>query len=233
MDAAASTEASVPLEKLLATEVGLKLASLLETGVVHHRVALRRHFRSPRRSAKSGIVPPLLGRSVEILELPDDGWQQIRSFPEVVFHAWAEDEMRKYRFTVFPQRRRVAACKKTFAVTFADGVGMGRAGELVDLLGFLHNGLVGEHLVEANRDTVTVPSRGRWKADGYPVVYGAQNERISIARRQHFLFTGKKPIFDRFPNFVQKRRLQVQSDEKAVLLVVSRPAEILILRVLE
>ena len=93
---------------------------------------------------------------------------------EVVFHAWTEDEMRKHRFTVLPQRNGIiTAREKTFTVPVTDGAGVSGTGELVDLFGCFHDDFIGQQFVEANRDPIAVPDRLRREPDGYPIGYGA------------------------------------------------------------
>ncbi len=83
----------------------------------------------------------------------------MRLILEVILHIRAEDEMREGRFTVLPQRDGIAVRNETSTVTVADGAGVSGAGELVYFFGRFLECFVGQQLVKANRDAVTVPDR--------------------------------------------------------------------------
>ena len=220
MDAATIAESSVPFERFSRTAMGSKSACLAKRAVLHFHRALRRYLRLPGRCGAANVVP-LPGGSVEVLELPDDGWEQMRLILEVAFHVRAEDEMRECRFTVLPQRNGIAAREKTFAVPVADGAGVSVAGELVYFLGGFFDRLVGQQLVEADRDAVTIPDRGRRESDGYPVGDGAQDQGLAVGRRQRLFLARQKAILHVRSDFDQEWLLVVQPHEQPEFFPIS------------
>ena len=144
----------------------------------------------------------------------------MRLILEVAFHVRAEDEMRECRFTVLPQRNGIAAREKTFTVPVADGAGVSGAGELVYFFGGFFDRLVGQQLVEADRDAVAVPDRGRREPDGYPVGDGAQDQGLAVIQRKRPFLTGTESTFKAFLNVMQKRRLYGQTNKESVLLPI-------------
>ena len=97
---------------------------------------------------------------------------------------------------------------------------MSGAGELVYFFGCFFDRPVGQQLVEADRDAVTVPDRGRRESDGYPAGDGAQNKGLAVTRRKRPFLTGTESTFKAFLNVVQKRRLYGQPNKKSVLLPI-------------
>ena len=98
---------------------------------------------------------------------------------------------------------------------------MSGAGELVYFFGCFLDCFVGQQLVEADRDAVTVPDRSRRESDGYPVGDCAQSKRLAIGHRQRLFLARQKAISDVRVDFDQEWLPVGQPHEKYKLFPIS------------
>ena len=103
-------------------------------------------------------------------------------------------------------------------MSVTDRAGVSGASELVYFFGCFFDRLVGQQLIEADRDPITVPARLRREPDGYPVGDCAQDQRLAVIRMKRPFLTGTESTFKDFLDVVQKRRPYGQPNEKPVLL---------------
>ena len=158
MDSTITAKTSVPLEHLPRTAMGRESPCRPESGILHPLSVLRCYFRSPR-GRRPTLDLPLLRRPVQRDQLPKDGWKQIRGILEVGLDTRPEGKVREDLLAILPQGNGITSCAEPNAVPFANGVGVFRTCELVDLLKRFPDRFVGQQLVEADRDSIAVPVR--------------------------------------------------------------------------
>ena len=164
-----------------------------EFPIISYAFALRRHLRSPGRRGAARFTP-FLSRAVQIEQLPGDSRQPVGARAEILLHSRTEDESGKQLAAFFPQRLRIIWNLDSIAVSIAYAVCVPGTRELVDLFGRLPESFVGEQLLEVDRQSVTVPGRGRRKSDGYAIVDSAQHQRLPVSVRQFQFLAAEKPV---------------------------------------